>query len=159
MCFGEANNKFVFLSSSFLFREVTCPNNQFDSILFNKVIFEEAVAMSQIDIFSSQPLDPPEVTDLPRKIPSTFPSRNLNFFKWISLFEWDENVQRPFTIFPVSRFGKEIKESWLTSALSSKAREKKLQLCTLENKSVSLFAKLESSKFLFFTFMPACLCF
>ena len=101
---------------------------------------------SQIDMFASQPITTAdcEINDIPR-VASTCPPK-LNMWKWVVLFDRDESARCPFEIHPISRFGSEIKDSWMKSILSTAAREKSISLSALENKTVSLFGKIEASK-------------
>lgn len=105
---------------------------------------KKKIKMSQVDMFLSQPEVDNPVPSTPRVV-STCPPR-LNMWKWLILFDHDESVRCPFMICPASRFGAEIKDSWTKSVLSSPSRKKPLKLSALENKSVSLFGKIESSK-------------
>lgn len=100
------------------------------------------MSLSQIDMFASQPeLGREEVSKKGPEVSSSCPPRN--FSKWLLFFEWDEEKQTPFEIFQTTHFGSEIKDSWVKSTLSSKAREKKL---TLNGKKMSLFGKFDPSK-------------
>ena len=100
---------------------------------------------SQIDMFASQQNNENKINGTPR-VSSTCPPK-LNFWKWVILFEKDENAKFPFLIYPVAKFGGEIKDSWLKSILSNTSRDKTITLSALENKKVSLFGKIEASKF------------
>ena len=104
---------------------------------------------SQLDMFASQQQHGVEEDNPGNEAPrlsSTCPPR-LNMWKWVVLFDRDETVSSPFLVHSVCRFGNEIKDSWTKSILSSSSRKKTIQLSALDNKTVSLFAKIESSKF------------
>ena len=100
------------------------------------------MSLSQIDMFASQPELGEEVKQKKVNISSSCPPKNVS--KWLLLFEWDEEKQNPFQVFSSTHFGSAIKEAWIKSVLSSKAREKKLKL---DGKTMSLFGKFESGKF------------
>lgn len=105
---------------------------------------------SQLDMFASQQDiggDEDNAATNPPRVSSTCPPR-LIMWKWVVLFDRDETVTCPFMVHPVSRLGNEIKESWLKSILSPSARQKSIQVSALDNKTVSLFGKIESSKVL-----------
>lgn len=101
--------------------------------------------LSQIDMFASQPQLGGQTVNNAPQISSSCPPNNLP--KWLLLFEWDEEKQSPFQVFSSTHFGNEIKEAWVKSTLSAKAREKKLKL---DGKTMSLFGKFDLSKFFFF---------
>lgn len=102
---------------------------------------------SQIDMFASQsPIKKGKMVRAGVKLPPTCPAR-LCFFKWLLCFDWDEEEEKPFQVYPVSKFGNEIKESWIQGVLSPASRRKKIRLEILENQTISLFGKIESSKF------------
>lgn len=113
---------------------------------------------SQIDFFASQPEERTsnEVPEVPT-VASTCPPRTLNLFKWIILFDHDENEQFPFNVFQASQFGSEIKDSWVKSTLGDSSRMKCLKLSALENKTVSLFAKIDSGKTVLVLLAPSSL--
>lgn len=91
-------------------------------------------------MFASQPES--EATNVANKnVSSSCPAKIIS--KWIMVFEWDEDVEKPFQTLLSSNYKTEIKEAWLTSTLSSKSRTKKL---VLDGKSMSLFGKMNSSK-------------
>lgn len=100
------------------------------------------MSLSQIDMFSSQPeLGGQPNNDAPQ-ISSSCPPKNVP--KWLLFFEWDEEKQDPFQVFSSSHFGNAIKEAWIKSTLSAKAREKKL---VLDGKTLSLFGKFDICKY------------
>lgn len=101
---------------------------------------------SQVDMFASQDnvVEENLVTNTPR-VASTCPAK-LNFWKWVVIFDWDDSVKCPFSIYSTTKLGGEIKDSWLKSVLSTTSRKKPLNLSALENKTVSLFGKVDSSK-------------
>ena len=98
------------------------------------------MSLSQIDMFASQP----ELSEKPKEpVPVSSSCPPKNYSKWLLLFEWDEEKQAPFQVFSTTHFGSDIKEIWIKSILSAKAREKKLQL---DGKTMSLFGKFDPSK-------------
>lgn len=96
--------------------------------------------MSQIDMFASQPETRECVENKGPDISSSCPTK-LSDHKWLTFFEWDESVEKPFQIFSSTRFGSDIKPSWIQGTLSAKARVKRL---LLEGKNLSLFGKMPS---------------
>lgn len=99
---------------------------------------------SQDDIFASQQNEKTAFPGTPR-VSSTCPA-SFKMWKWVVLFVRDETVKSPFVVHPVSHFEGEIKDSWVKSLLSTSARKKPIQLSALQNRTVSLFGKIESSK-------------
>ena len=99
---------------------------------------------SQIDMFATQP-DPvdKETVQEDKVISSSCPAKLNSMFKWVCLFEWDENLSDPFKIFSASRF-KEIKDAWIKSILSTNSRQKKI---VVEGKTMSLFGKCDAGKY------------
>ena len=91
-------------------------------------------------MFASQP-EQGEPVKKPTEISSSCPVKTMS--KWLLFFEWDEEKQSPFQVFSSTHFGSEIKEAWIKSTLSAKAREKKLKL---DGKTMSLFGKFEPCK-------------
>ena len=83
------------------------------------------------------------------EVRSSLPSTVTYIYLWIILFDWDENVEHPFSLYQVALFSSyELKEAWINGDLELKSRQKKITFSSLPGKTFSLFAKVEKCKFL-----------
>lgn len=104
------------------------------------------MACSQRDMFLSSP-EPQS----PEKLDSSLPSNLTYTYLWIVLFDWDENVEFPFTLYQVAVFPQtELKPCWLTGDLDLASRMKKMSFSGIPGKTFSLFAKVEKCKLYYF---------
>ena len=98
---------------------------------------------SQMDMFLSEP----EEESI--QLSSSCPISLRYTYGFVILFNWDEGIQKPFKMFPRRAFSKEeISDKCYNSRVSDTFRVKKLKkLRPLPGKKVSLFAKVEGSKY------------
>lgn len=69
---------------------------------------------------------------------------------YLILFNWDENITKPFNIYPRKNFAQEIKDRSIERHLPDDLRVKKLKhLKSLPGQQMSLFAKVEASELLY----------
>ena len=105
--------------------------------------------MSQMDMFSSEPLPATEAMVEETAARSSSCPSGLSFqYGFVILFNWNEDVRRPFMIFPRSLFSKdEIQDKTMENRLTDQHRMKKLRpLKPLPDQKMSLFAKVEACK-------------
>ena len=99
------------------------------------------MASSQRDMFLSSP-------DTSPKVSSSLPTNLSYTYLWCILFDWDEDVEHPFQIYPVTGFPKnELKVEWIRGELDQNSRLKKLKFSQFRRKTFSLFAKIEKCKY------------
>ena len=94
------------------------------------------------------------------RLSRSLPTSIKYIYLWCILFDWDENVERPFTLYQVGMFSKkEMKPEWLSGDLDLKSRQKKMKFSSINGKSLSLYAKVEKCEcFLLFTFFYSEVC-
>lgn len=81
------------------------------------------------------------------KISSSLPAQLTYTYLWVVLFDWNEDVEKPFGLYQVAMFrDSELKPSWIAGDLDQKSRLKQMKLSALPGKTVSLFAKVEKCK-------------
>ena len=55
--------------------------------------------------------------------------KSTTTYFWIIVFFWDENMEKPFGIFPLSTFEKtDFPFKWITGALTMKSRSEELRV-------------------------------
>ena len=104
-----------------------------------------------MDMFDSEPsLSGQGVTQLGNESNSSPIFANTYEFGFLILFNWDEGIQRPFEMFPRRTFStSDIKAYCYEKNLNISMRIKKLKaLRALPGRKMSLYAKVESSKYL-----------
>ena len=96
---------------------------------------------SDLDMFSSQP----PVQESQEDHGSSSSSFVCGF---LILFHWDDGAVKPFQVFRREDFFNEIKDRFIDKNLPDKFRLKKLKpMKYLPGKTMSLFGKMEASKF------------
>ena len=107
------------------------------------------MASSQRDMFFSSPEKSPGKS--PERQSSSLPATLAYTYLWVVLFDWDENVERPFNLYQVAIFSRsEMKPKWIKGELNCISRKKKLKFSALPGKNLSLFAKVEKGFFKLF---------
>ena len=101
------------------------------------------MASSQRDMFAASS---PEVSP---RVRSSLPVTLSYVYLWVILFDWDENVEDPFSLYQVALFREsELKPKWISGDLDVDSRQKKISFTTLPGKTFSLFAKVEKCEYL-----------
>ena len=101
------------------------------------------MACSQRDMFMSSPENSP-------RIQGSLPTNPKYIYLWVILFDWDENVEEPFSLFQIAMFSKtELKPKWISGELNQASRQKKMKFSAVPGKTVSVFAKVEKCKYLY----------
>lgn len=107
---------------------------------FCSVLQQIIMSSSQRDMFLSSPKKSPRIS-------SSLPARVSYVYLWCILFDWDEDVEKPFDIYQVARFrSSELKKKWISGELDLDSRKKRLSFSWMPGKSFSLYAKVEKCK-------------
>lgn len=108
---------------------------------------------SQCDIFASQVIEKKkkQVIKTSSSAPAYQPTKQaLDLeYKWIVIFKWGGNIDFPFELFPVEKFGSnEFNSTFLSGILSPLSRLKHREIAAYPDFSISFFGKVEKSKYL-----------
>lgn len=118
--------------------------------------------MSTPDMFHSQPL--PQCDQYGNETKSSSCPITMKFhYGYVILFNWCVKAMKPFKMFPRRTFSnQEISDYWMENNVEDQYRIKKLKpLRTLPGEKMSLFAKVESCKYLsyyYFLFFSIIFC-
>ena len=118
---------------------------------------------SQSDIFATQ-APPKKKVFKTSSAPPYRPSAHVQDleYKWIIIFKWGGDIDFPFELVPVDRFGSDdLNSSFLSGILSPLSRLKHREMSAYPDFSVSIFAKVEKSTSTplstpFFTYIILC---
>ena len=116
---------------------------KFFLLYFVKVQFS---SMTDWGMFQSEPLCPED--KVPENQNASCPMNESFIFGYIILFNWDEEIQKPFRIFSRKTFSTdEIRDRCYTKHLTEEFRVRKIKpLKALCGQKLSIFAKVEHCK-------------